>query len=185
MLGISHPDIGIYEPSDPAKTIVETISADAPDQIFLQGKFMSGALMSFHMEGGMPFPGEPGLRWHIVGSKGELMITNPVVLMDVMHKGAKILFSARGENPFTDKSIFSGQQAKPATEIQVKRDELAELPGPSQNVGRLYEAFADGKTDMYADWVVGLRRHELMEELVQRWDGKKPFGDKSEYMRRT
>ena len=33
------------------------------------------------------------------------------------------------------------------------------------------------KKENYADWAVGLRRHELMEEMFQRWDGAKPFGE--------
>lgn len=47
-----------------------------PDQVLLQGTLSSPstALISAHFGGGYPFPGEPGLTWHIYGEKGELRI---------------------------------------------------------------------------------------------------------------
>ena len=47
-------------------------------------------------------------------------------------------------------------------------DEAAKnLPGPAQNVARLYEAFADGRTQDYADWGEALKRHKLLDELYK------------------
>ncbi len=47
-------------------------------------------------------------------------------------------------------------------------DDAAEhLQGPAQNVARLYEAFADGRTQDYADWSEALKRHKLLDELYK------------------
>lgn len=183
MLGIVHPEVDLFDLAAPEKKITDTISTTTPDEIFLQGKLVSGALLTYHLEGGSPFPGEPGLRWHIIGDKGELMITNPVAVVDIMHSGAKILLSENGEPKL--QHPMQQDKAPDPVEIEVPADSLTDLKHPAQNVGRLYEAYADGKTDMYPDWNVGLKRHELMEELFQRWDGEQPFGPKAEYMGRA
>lgn len=180
MLGISHPKVGIFDVKDSAKRIIRTVETNTPDQIFIQGKLLSNALLTFHMEGGEPFPGEPGLRWHIVGDEGELMITNNIMMMDVLHTGAKILLLEYCQRAASDKGDFlndipHGQQTMIPVEIEPLQDAMTELGGVAQNVGRLYEAFADERIEDYADWTVGLRRHELMEEMFQRWDGKAPF----------
>ncbi|KAK6429983.1 hypothetical protein LTR95_013865 [Oleoguttula sp. CCFEE 5521] len=165
MLGIAYPEIGIFDPKDPTKSIQRTIKTDTPDQIFLQGQLASDALLTFHMEGGEPFPGEPALRWHIVGETGELL-----------------KYSDRVQG---DKSGFLSDkpQSVPVTELEVPKDALSKVRGVAENVGRLYEAFADGEEGMYADWEVGLRRHELMEEMFRRWDGEGKFGREAEYMK--
>jgi hypothetical protein len=186
MLGISHRNIGIFDAEDPTKTILETVETDTPDQIFLQGRLLSQALLSFHMEGGEPFPGEPGLRWHIVGDKGELMITNNIMLMDVLHTGVKILLREYSQKLASDKGDFLNdkphqQHGAEVVDIGIPQDKMTELVGVAQNVGRLYEAFADERTKGYADWSVGLRRHELMKEMFDRWDGKVPSGEKAKY----
>ncbi|OQO00014.1 hypothetical protein B0A48_14217 [Cryoendolithus antarcticus] len=185
MLGISHPEIALFDPKDPTKKTQRTITSDTPDQIFLQGKLVSNALLSFHMEGGAPFPGEPGLRWHIVGEKGELLITNNMMMMDVLHTSAKVQwldYSRRAKSAVND-VLNDKPQSIPVTELEVPKDELSKVGDMAENVGRLYEAFADGENGMYADWEVGLRRHELMEEMFQRWDGQGNFGREAKYMK--
>jgi len=175
MLAITRPKVTLIDPKNSDKGVIDTMTATSPDQAFIQGRFQSGALLSFHLEGGDPFPGQPGLTWHIVGEKGELLITNPIAVMDIMHGGAKIMLKEAG--------------SKEASEVEIPADaEVDKLQHPSQNVGRLYEAFADKKTESYADWSLALRRHELIEEIYQRWDGKNardPFGVKAEYLSRV
>lgn len=180
MMDISHPKVGLFDMSAAEKKVDETFTTTAPDKVILTGKLTSGALLTYHMEGGAPFPGEPGLKWRIVGDKGEIQITNPVFTMDIMHMGAKIMYLEYGE-PKLVHPMQPGQTPPEAVEIEVPKDSMSEMKPPAQNVGRLYEAYADGKTDMYPDWSLGLKRHELMEEMFQRWDGKEPFGPKAEY----
>ncbi|KAK4983756.1 hypothetical protein LTR28_010009 [Elasticomyces elasticus] len=97
MLGISHPEVNIFDLTAAEKKIIEKVTTTTPDQIFMQGKLASGTLLTYHLEGGSPFPGEPGLRRHIVGDRGELMITNPIATLDMVHSGAKILLYEKGE----------------------------------------------------------------------------------------
>lgn len=52
ILDIVHPKIDIFKDGDPDRTIIKTLHSDTPDQILIQGKFESEALLSFHMEGG-------------------------------------------------------------------------------------------------------------------------------------
>ena len=186
ILDTVRPNIKIFNVGDPDRKIIKTLHSDTPDRILIQGKFESGALLNFNMEGGSPFPGDPALRWHIVGTKGELMVTNNLMMMDVMHEGARILYLDRSKGPAGKIDFLHSKENGPKPEvIELPKYELAHLQGVAPNVGLLYEAFADGKTSFYADWETGLRRHELMEELFQHWDGGTPFGHDAEYMRRT
>jgi len=183
MLGISHPKVDVFDLKAPEKKSIGTLDVTAPDQIFFQGKTQSGALLTYHLEGGRPFPGEPGLRWHIVGSKGELMITNPMSTVDISSDGVKILFHEY-EEPKYQHPMQHGSSPAPV-EIELPEDSLSSVPNPAKNVGLLYEAFADNRTDSYAGWSMGLRRHELMEEMVERWKGSQPHGRKAEYLERS
>ncbi|KAK4998281.1 transcription regulator gal80 [Elasticomyces elasticus] len=183
MLGITHPEVGIFDLTATEKKISEKVTTTTPDQIFVQGKLASGALLTYHLEGGDPFPGEPGLRWHVVGDQGELMITNPIALVDMVHSGAKILLYEKGE-PKLQHPMQHEKSVEPV-EVKVQEDSLTNMKDPAQNVGRLYEAYADGKTDMYPDWNLGLKRHELIEEMFQRWDGDQPFGPEATYIKRA
>lgn len=159
MLGILHPQVTIFDPSTPDNEVIGTITATSPDHVSIQGRLQSDALLTYHLEGGEPFPGEPGLNWHIVCEEGELLITNPTGLMDVVHVGAKIMLKKAG--------------SKTASEVEFLADtDVDKLQHPAQNVGRLYEAFADKKSELYADWKLALRRHELLDEIYQRWDKK-------------
>jgi len=184
MLDITHPKLDVFDPNAEGKKTVDTLDVTAPDQVFFQGQTQSGALLTYHLEGGRPFPGEPGLRWHIVGEKGELMITSPMAPIDIGSDGIKILFH---EYAAEKKYLHPMRHPAPPApvEIELLEDKLSDVPNPARNVGHLYEAFADGRTDSYADWKVGLRRHELMEEMVQRWKGSQPHGRKSEYLERS
>jgi hypothetical protein len=69
-----------------------------------------------------------------------------------------------------------------AETIEIPKDNLTNLDHPSQNVGRLYEAYAKGDTKGYADWNLALKRHELIDEMFQRSDGNQPFGEKAAYV---
>ena len=54
------------------------------------------------------------------------------------------------------------------TAITPNEDALNKLPLFSQNVGRIYEAFVDGKTSKHLDWSHAILRHRLVEEIYQR-----------------
>ena len=169
MLGLVHPKVTVNDPKNPEKGAMEIITATSPDQVFLQGRLQSEALLTYHLEGGKPFPGQPALQWHIVGDKGELFVTNPVALMDIMHGGVKVLLKEGG--------------SKVASEVELPADAAVDnLKHPAQNVGRLYEAFANRETELYADWKLARVRHELINEIYERSDGEQAFGAKAKYL---
>lgn len=118
------------------------------------------------MRGGEPFPGEPGLSWWIYGEKGEIRITNPMALHDMVHAGVEIKLHE-----------FKNKEAQ---KVEVPEDEMSDLEHPSQNVGRIYMAYAEGRQGGeggYADWKKGMERHDVITEMWKRSDGGKAFGE--------
>jgi len=78
--------------------------------------------------------------------------------LDIMHAGVQIKLREFGK--------------KEVEEIEVPKDHMTDLAHPSQNVGRIYEAYAEGKEGGYPDWKVAMRRHKLIEEMWRRSDAK-------------
>ena len=162
MLGNQRPSVDLMDPQQGGK-VVETVQEDTPDQVLLQGRFAdSGAFFSYHLRGGEPFSGQPGLVWSIYGEKGEIRITNPLSVLDILHDDVKIMLHD-----------FAG--GKEPREVEVPKDGMSDLAGTSENVGRIYEAYA--RDANYPDWKDGMKRHELIEEMWKRSDGKKSFGE--------
>lgn len=165
MLGNVRPEVQIMDPGQGGK-VVETRTKDTPDNIFIQGRFASGALFSYHIRGGEPFAGTPGVDFRIYGEKGEIRITNPVSVMDISHDGVQIKLQIFG---------------KGGTEnIELPKDALSDLPHPAQNVGREYEAYAAGNAggdDGYPDWEVAMIRHRLMDDMFEKSKDFSVFGE--------
>jgi predicted dehydrogenase len=169
IMGTDHPTLDLIDPSKGSE-VVDTVSKDCPDNIHLQGRFSNGTLLTYQMRAGPSFPGEPGCRWTINGSKGDIQITNPRGCFDIEHAGIEIKYRKAGE--------------KEAEVVELENDELSGFGHPAQNVGRLYEAYAKGETESYADWTVALRRHKFIHEMFERGDGKHSFGEPAAYMLR-
>jgi len=167
IMGIERPKVDLIDLENKGR-VVDTITKDTPDNISLQGRFKDGTLLNYGLRSAAPFPGDAGMRWLINGEKGEVLITCPAAMFDINHEGVKIQLHE-----------FSNDKAE---DIELPADELAGLKHPAQNVGRLYEAYAKGDTKGYCDWNLALKRHELIEEMFQRGDGSKPFGDKAAYL---
>jgi hypothetical protein len=167
VMGIERPRVNLIDLENKGK-VVDTITKDTPDNISLQGRFKSGTLLNYGLRSAAPFPGEPGMRWAINGDKGEILVTCPSAMFDINHEGVKIQLHELSNDK--------------AEDIELPSDNLADLKHPSQNVGRLYEAYAKGDTKSYCDWNLALKRHELIEEMFQRGDSDKPFGEKAAYL---
>lgn len=160
ILGNQRPSVNL---TDDSGKVVDTTQKDTPDQIMFTGRLTNGTLLSYHLRGGAPFPNQPGVVWSIYGEKGEIRITNPMALLDIVPAGIKI-----------EMQVF-GQEG--VQELKVGEDEMAGLEHPCQNVGRIYEAFARGEVGTWPDWRLALKRHELMEEMWRRSDGEGAFGE--------
>ena len=107
--------------------------------------------MTYQIRAGKAFPGEPGCRWLINGDKGAIQLTSPRGCFDIDHVGIEIKYWREGEEE--------------AETVTLREDELSGLEQPAQNVGRLYDAYAKGKTESYADWKGALKRHKFIDEL--------------------
>ncbi|MCJ1432873.1 transcription regulator gal80 [Xylographa pallens] len=160
ILGNQRPTVELMDPQQGGK-VVETVQKDTPDQVLLQGRLASGALLSYHLRGGEPFPGEKGLMWSIYGEKGEIHITYATCVLDIQHEGASIKLHVFGQD---------------VQELELPEDDMSGMAHPAQNVGRIYEAYAKGEEGGYPDWELGMKRHELIEEMWRRWDGEGAFG---------
>ncbi|RMZ90932.1 hypothetical protein DV736_g1824, partial [Chaetothyriales sp. CBS 134916] len=127
---------------------------DTPDQILLHGRLDRNppAVVSVHIRAGDRFIGQPGAVWRIYGTKGELAI-------EFASAGPQISAptSFRFSNAATGK-------VEDEFEIDDGGDEWTQLPVQGQNIGRLYEAFAQGGGD-YADFELALRRHQLLDDF--------------------
>lgn len=166
IMGIDHPTVEIIDPAQGGK-IIESVKKDTPDNILLQGRFDSGVLMTYQIRAGKAFPGEPGCRWLINGDKGAIQLTSPRGCFGIDHVGIEIKYWREGEEE--------------AETVTLHEDELSGLEQPAQNVGRLYDAYAKGKTESYADWKVALKRHKFIDELFRRGASSKPFGEPAAY----
>ena len=130
----------------------ELYEKDTPDQMLLQGVLdrEPPTVFSFHLRGGPRFQGLPGSTWRIYGTKAELVVE----------------FTSAGPQMAMASSIqlydFAEQTA---TEVRVDQGgkEWTELPSQGQNLGHLYEAYAEGHG--YADFDLAVRRHELLDEF--------------------
>ncbi|KAF7194100.1 Galactose/lactose metabolism regulatory protein GAL80 [Pseudocercospora fuligena] len=126
-----------------------------PDQILLQGHLDDGAVLSVHQRGGSPFKDTPGLAWRIYGEKGEIEVTSDGSFLQVGY-GDSMVIKLHDHDKDEVKTI----------DWEVK-DGYEGYPGPAQNVARLYEAFADGRQEDYADWKQAVARHRLLEKLEE------------------
>lgn len=134
---------------------LEEIKRETPDHVLLQGQMANGALIDAALRGGPAFKDSPGFVWNIYCEKGEIEVTAPGVVLNV------------GFGPAVFVKLHDHE--KDVVEVVEWKidDEQEKLPVPSQNVGRLYEAFADGKRDGYADWEEAVAIHRLLEKMEE------------------
>jgi len=102
-----------------------------PDQVMVQGELTTGAFVSSHFRGGNPYPGGPGLLWHVYGERGEIRITCDDAFVRV--------------GSYDPKVTISDHATRVVEAIELPEDEMEELPRESKNTARLYEAFAKGR----------------------------------------
>lgn len=151
VIEVKRPEVQLV---DNTGKFVKTIPRTSHDQILVQGHLASGALISYHLRGGAAFGCNEGLIWRIYGETGEIKVTASGTYLQIGHPDMLIRLHDHS----------SGETAA----IALNEDGLGKLPLFSQNIGRIYEAFADGKTSEYPDWSHAILRHKLVEEIYQR-----------------
>ena len=130
----------------------ELYDKNTPDQILLQGWLDRSppAVFSFHLRAGDRFINTPGSIWRIYGTKGELAVE----------------FASAGPQMAKASSMrFSNSEKNEIQEITTEEGgkEWTDLPTQGQNIGRLYEAYAQGQP--YGDFELAVKRHELIDEF--------------------
>jgi predicted dehydrogenase len=106
-----------------------TIPVTAPDNVLLNGRLASGALLSAHF---LSAPHGSGTRWSILGDRGALTITGTG--LPHLADAGLTLHGTDGDGPLKELAI-------PASYYRVP----PEVPdGPARNVAALYLDLADG-----------------------------------------
>ncbi|KAF2834858.1 NAD-binding Rossmann fold oxidoreductase family protein [Patellaria atrata CBS 101060] len=133
---------------------VATMKRTTHDQIMVQGRLESGALLSYHLRGGNSFPGTPVFDWRIYGEKGEIRLTASTSMVQVISDDVVVQLHK-----------FGGGEAET---VDFKDDTSGLFP---EGTGRLYEAFASGKKESYPDWDLAMKRHRMIDNMYN----QRPF----------
>jgi len=144
-LSIQHPDVPIK--SSDGLEVLRTIKRTAADHITMSGLLANGAHSSAVVTGGQPLLDEPALLWKIEGDKGVIEVRGKESFALSMSLDIKIRMQ-----------LFETGEVK---EVEFTEDK----PGPPGNVGRLYDAFADGQ--YYPDWKWAVKRHAWVDALYK------------------
>ncbi|RDW71653.1 hypothetical protein BP5796_07687 [Coleophoma crateriformis] len=158
----------------PPTVVHEAFPKDTPDQIMLQGRLVSGALISVHMRGGRNFPGAPGMEWRIYGSTGEIRVVCPG---HFLHMGfpkdtpdkttEKFTYPGDGEF-FMDMKFEVHDFATGEVEaIEIDQDEWDDLRREAQNPARVYEAYRKGDMRYYATFEEALERQKFIDKIME------------------
>jgi predicted dehydrogenase len=125
----------------------QTIKRTTADHVTISGLFESGAHSTAIVLGRGPVKGEPALIWQIEGDKGVIDIRSDTAFGISMSGDVKIRLQDNASGDVKD--------------IEFTEDR----PGPPGNIGRLYEAFADGQP--FPDWKWAVKRHAWVNALYE------------------
>jgi predicted dehydrogenase len=143
-LSTQHPTVTVKSAAAD-ESIVKKIQRTTADHVTMSGILASGAHSSAIVHGAGPLQGEPGLLWLIEGEKGIIEIRGETAFAVSMSGDVKIKLHE-----------FASAEVR---EIEFAEDR----PGPPGNIGRLYDAFADGQH--YPDWKWAVKRHAWVDAL--------------------
>ncbi|OQE11183.1 hypothetical protein PENFLA_c079G10163 [Penicillium flavigenum] len=139
------PEVNIITPDN---MILESgIEKTADDYVTLQGTLTSGVKYLYSMRGGDAFDEGEGLVWDIIGDKGQIRLTGSSIMLNLGAPDYKIRV----------KDYKSGH-----IEVAKLHDSL-DLPLAAQNIGSLYEKFADGK--VVPTFEDAVRRHHFLDAM--------------------
>ncbi|CZR64811.1 uncharacterized protein PAC_14710 [Phialocephala subalpina] len=130
MLGIKRPYTKFLNHDGTVK--VEALKKTTPDQFMVQGELSSGAFVSSHFRGGYPFPGEPGLLWHICDEKGKVRVSCDDAFLQI--------------GLFDPVLRVLDHETSLVDVVKLPKEEFESLRRENRYIARLYEAFAKEKT---------------------------------------
>jgi predicted dehydrogenase len=132
---------------DGDRTVESDVPKTADDFAGLQGVMSSGVKFTYNFRGGDAFVEGEGLVWDIVGDKGQIRLTGSSIMLNL---GAE------------DYQIRLKDYATGNIEL-VEPYKSLDLPLAAQNIGRLYENFADGEPcPNFSDAV---QRHKFIDAV--------------------
>lgn len=135
-----------------------SVNRTSADHLILQGELGSGAVISIFQRGGPPIPGNPGLRWNIHGSTGEIQVTSDGSFLQVGYEDMKIVLHDQIKNKVEDIDF-------------TPNDDAERLPMPARNVARLYEKFYSAEQNQFVGINEAVQRHRLLEQIKSAsWD---------------
>lgn len=129
------------------------------DHLFVNGTLIGDVPFSFTMRGGLTFKDTPGLDWRIYATKGEIRVTS--------NQGA-----LQGKGTIVKMQVFweDKQEVKDVDLAVESTDAGYGLGSPADDIARLYDAFAKGKTDQYLDFEGCLKWARFIQKA---YDGEK------------
>jgi predicted dehydrogenase len=130
----------------------------APDNVLVQGILQDGGIASLAIRFSAAPVSDVGYRWIISGTKGEIELVDSKP--GWFHQGL----------PLEDTKIYLRKQGEEKTEeVKIALDGepayLKELPAHVVNTARLYESFAKGDTNGYAEVHDTLKVQKLLEKI--------------------
>lgn len=144
-MSVQHTDVPVK--SADGSQVLRTIKRTAADHITMSGILANGAHSSATVTGGQAHMDEPAMIWKIEGDKGLIEVRGKESFALSMSLDIRIRMQ-----------LFETGEVK---EVNFTDDK----PGPPGNVGRLYDAFADGQ--YYPDWKWAVKRHAWVDALYK------------------
>ncbi|KAK0670201.1 hypothetical protein QBC41DRAFT_318345 [Cercophora samala] len=142
------------------KAVMETVTSNTPDLIFVHGYVESGASLHFRFRVDPPFPSDPALVWTIAGTKGEIRVVSPNTTF--IHIGN-----------VADPQKFEVHDFETDTVDEVEwdfEDWQKELNFQARNIAAIYEDYYEvkknGKQRTFLSFDDALKRHEQLENIL-------------------
>ncbi|OCL08904.1 hypothetical protein AOQ84DRAFT_31884, partial [Glonium stellatum] len=139
------------------ETASRVVRPTAPDEILLHGVLEGGAVASLHFGTGPSDPNGLGLRWLITGTEGTIEVTQPEGMGLLQSVGMKILVRRNG-GEVEEVPVDWGLEGewKQYGQMQIMA-----------NTGRLYKAWAEGKTEGLMDFEQAVKVHQLLDDMIE------------------
>jgi predicted dehydrogenase len=153
ILSIQRPKIKITRNGE----IVDEVERTSHDQVLLQGKLSSGAVLSLNLATDKYT--DTGLRWTIQGTEGQIEYTSPNPFPQTSPEINVTIFDKMGKSEVV---VVDNYHKDAETEL-LAADALSQ----AENVARFYEAFRKGETERYSTFQHALKRHRLIEAMYK------------------
>ncbi|KIW99303.1 uncharacterized protein Z519_00966 [Cladophialophora bantiana CBS 173.52] len=145
--------------TDNAFNVIESsVPNSAPDHVLVHGTLIGDVPFNFQVRGGPQFKDTPAFDWRIYCTRGEIRVSGNEMLW--MSGAIKVQVHDFVTNKVEDVDLGQVLEENVKDDVAYK----LELKAPADNVARLYEAFAKGKTEKYLDFAQSLKWARFIQE---------------------